>query len=300
MPVGAFTSEAELARSSCAVPANPASTDPGVQRLLLPLEGAGAGAPARYNRAVKPTPKVEPGWHPRTVIIVAAVAVFVINAWVPFGSTALYPLTLFTTWVHEMGHGLTALAFGGEFRSLEIHSNAGGLAYAYAGHGWPDAMVAAGGLLAPPLVGGLLLAFVHRPRTARIVLGVLAGALVLSVVIWVRSTTGVIAMPLVAAVLGWAAWRGFAENPERRVVLVQMLSVSLGLDTLTRMVSYSFMATTSKGQRSDVSAIADNLGGHYLLWGLAITTIALGMLSLGLWRAWRRPGATGAPRGTSG
>lgn len=237
---------------------------------------------------MKPQAQARDGWHPRTVVIVAAVTVFVISAWVPFGSTALYPFTLFTTWVHEMGHGLTALAFGGEFRSLEIDANAGGLAHAYASHGWPDAMVAAGGLLAPPLLGALLLAFVHRPRGARIALGLLAAALVLSLAIWVRSIAGIVAMPLVAAVLGWAAWRGFAENPGRRVVLVQMLSVILGLDTLTRMVSYSFMAKTSAGERSDVSAIADNIGGHYLLWGLAITTIALGVLALGLWRAWRR------------
>jgi hypothetical protein len=224
--------------------------------------------------------------HPRLAILSAAAAVFVISAWVPFGSTALYPLTLFTTWVHEMGHGLAALASGGEFRSLEIHANAGGLAYAYAGHGWPDALVAAGGLLAPPLLGALLLAFVHRPRAARIVLGVLAAALVLSLALWVRSAAGIIAMPLVAALLGWAAWRGFAENPGRRVLLVQVLSVILGFDTLTRMVGYAFMDKTSAGERSDVSAIADNLGGHYLLWGLAITMLALGMLAGGLWRAW--------------
>ena len=242
---------------------------------------------------MKPTRAAVPArtdsWHPRTIIIVAAVTVFVVGAWVPFGSTALYPLTLFTTWVHEMGHGLTALAFGGEFRSLEIHANAGGLAHAYAGHGWPDAMVAAGGLLAPPLLGALLLAFVNRPRAARIVLAGIAAALVLSLAIWVRSAAGIIAMPIVAALLGWAAWRGFAENPGRRVLLVQVLSVVLGVDTLTRMVSYAFMDKTSSGHRSDVSAIADNLGGHYVLWGMAITAIALGVLALGLWRAWRRP-----------
>jgi hypothetical protein len=238
-----------------------------------------------------PTARRRDGWHPSTVIMAAAAIVFVISAWVPFGSIALYPLTLFTTWVHEMGHGLTALALGGEFHTLEIQANAGGVAYAYAAHGWPDALVAAGGLLAPPLLGALLLAFVHRPRAARIVLGVLAAALVLSLAIWVRSAAGLVAMPLVAALLGWAAWRGFAEHPGRRVILVQVLSVILGLDTLTRMVGYAFMDKTSAGQRSDVSAIADNLGGHYLLWGLAITTIALGMLALGLWRAWRRPAA---------
>jgi hypothetical protein len=247
--------------------------------------------PKLTRRATAPTTTGDGGWHPRTVIVVAALVVFVISAWVPFGSTALYPLTLFTTWVHEMGHGLTALICGGEFRSLEIHANAGGLAYAFAGHGWPDALVAAGGLLAPPLVGALLLAFVHKPRAARVVLAVLAAAIVLSLVIWVRSMAGIIAMPLVAALLGWAAWRGFAETPTRRVLLVQMLSVILGFDTVTRMVAYSFMDKTSAGQRSDAAAIADNLGGHHLLWGLAITTIALGMLALGLWRAWRRPDA---------
>jgi hypothetical protein len=228
------------------------------------------------------------GWRPRSIIMVAALTVFVITAWVPFGSTALYPLTLFTTWVHEMGHGLTALLAGGQFHSLEIHGNAGGLAHAYAAAGWPEALVSAGGMLAPPLLGALLLAFVHTPRVARVVLAVLASAIVLSLVVWVRSAAGIIAMPLVAALLGWAAWRGFAGNPGRRVLLVQVLSVILGVDTLTRMVAYSFMDATSAGQRSDVSAIADNLGGHHLVWGLVITTLGLGMLALGLWRAWRR------------
>ena len=43
--------------------------------------------------------------RPRNAILVAAVLVFVVGAWVPFGREALYPLTLFTTWVHEMGTG---------------------------------------------------------------------------------------------------------------------------------------------------------------------------------------------------
>jgi hypothetical protein len=35
-----------------------------------------------------------------------------------------------------------------------------------------------------------------------------------------------------------------------------------------------------------------NLGGSHIWYGLAITVIALGLLALGLWWAWRRP----APR----
>jgi hypothetical protein len=40
---------------------------------------------------------------------------------------------------------------------------------------------------------------------------------------------------------------------------------------------------------SDISNVADHLGGHYVLWGLAITAFALGLLALGLWWAWGRP-----------
>src|SRR5204863_9996218 len=98
---------------------------------------------------------------PRSTILIAAGVYFVVSAWVPFGSTLLYPLTLFTTWVHEMGHGLTALVCGGWFVELEIHADAGGLARAGAATGWPDALVAAGGLLAPPLLGTVILATVH-------------------------------------------------------------------------------------------------------------------------------------------
>ena len=56
-----------------------------------------------------------------------------------------------------MGHGLTALILGGHFTELKIFSNASGLAYSYAGDGVPSGLVAAGGLLAPPIVGALLI-----------------------------------------------------------------------------------------------------------------------------------------------
>ena len=58
--------------------------------------------------------------RPRSAILIAAAALYVTSNWIPFGRQLLYPLTLFTTWVHEMGHGLTAL----------IYKDAGGLAFA--------------------------------------------------------------------------------------------------------------------------------------------------------------------------
>jgi hypothetical protein len=235
----------------------------------------------------------EPPPRPRTTILIAIGVVFVVSQLIPFGGVVLYPLTLFTTWVHEMGHGLTALALGGDFRELQIFGNAGGFArFSLEPEGWKHALVAAGGLLAPPIVGSALLAFVHGPRRARVVLAILAAALVLSIIVYVRSAVGVVAMAAVAALLGWAAWRGFAQNPHRRVVLVQVLGVLLALDTLTRMVSYAFMGKVvvdGEQHASDISKVADGFGGHYLLWGLLIVIVAVGLLALSLWWAWRRP-----------
>lgn len=215
---------------------------------------------------------------------------FVVSSWVPGGPTLLYPLTLFTTWVHEMGHGLTALICGGDFLELVINRDAGGFARAGASHGWPDALVAAGGLLAPPLLGAVILGTVHGPRRARVFLGALAIAIVLSLVFYVRSATGIVAMSAVAAGLAWATWGAFRATPAHRVLLAQFLAVILAVDTLTRMVSYAFMDAIATGQTSDVGHIAENLGGHYKLWGVVITALAVSMLALGMYLAWRPRG----------
>ena len=226
--------------------------------------------------------------RPRTAILIAAAVVFVVGAWVPFGRELLYPLTLFTTWVHEMGHGVTALGLGGQFDSLDIYRDAGGQAAAYAAHGWPDALVAIGGLLAPPVLGAALLAFVHGPRRARTVLAALAVALVVSTIVFVRTPTGVIAMPVVALALGWAAWR---TGREYRAIVVQVLGVVLALDTLTRMVGYAFETSIERGGKrlpSDVDLVVQNVGGLHVMWGLAISGAALGLLATALWWACRR------------
>ncbi len=227
--------------------------------------------------------------RPRHAIALAAVLVFAISAWLPMGRWLLYPLELLSTWVHEMGHGLTALLVGGEFDHLDIYSDGSGLAMCGARPGWPQALVGLGGLLAPPVVGAAILGLVHGPRRARMLLGGLAVALVASVAVFVRSPTGVIAMPVVAVALGWAAW-ALADEPEVRVVIAQTLGVVFALDTLTRMVAYVFMSEVEVDgvvRRSDIQGVADNLGGPYVLWGVAVTAVAVGPLALGLWWAWR-------------
>jgi hypothetical protein len=223
----------------------------------------------------------------RRALLIAAGIAFLLEHVVPFGGWVLYPFTLLATWVHETGHGLAALATGGSFERLEIFWDASGLAYCRVATPVSTALMALGGLWAPPFVGSLLLALVRGPRRARIALSILTMLLLLTLALWVRSPAGVVVVPLAAALLGWAAW---SWRPERRLILTQLIALTLALDTLGRMLGYALVATANIGgqeRKSDVGQIADALGGHHLLWGLAVIAGALMMLAAGAWAASR-------------
>jgi peptidase M50B-like protein len=226
----------------------------------------------------------------RRALVIAVVAAWLLEHVVPFGRLVLYPFTLLATWVHESGHGLAALVTGGSFARLAIFWDASGVAVTSEAPGWPVAITCLGGLLAPPLVGAGLLVFVRGPRRARVALALVAGGLAITLALWVRSTAGLVVMPICAALAGLAAWRW---SERRRLLLAQFIAVTLALDTVGRLFSYAFATTARVGgveQRSDVAQIADAVGGPPLVWGLAVVVVAAALLALGIWLAWRPPG----------
>lgn len=237
---------------------------------------------------VRPTAAEDRGWSPRATFLLATGVVLVVRAFVPFGELMLYPLTLFSTWVHELGHGLTGLAVGGTFESLDVYWNASGVARGTVADGWPRALRAIGGLLAPPLVGAAVLAFARGPRRASLVLWALAGLMLLSVPLWVRSLTGFVVIPLLALAFGALAHKG---SETLRHLGAQLLGVLLGLDAVSR-IDYLFTGEARvAGQTlpSDVAHVADALGGHYLLWGALLAAVSLALVAGGVRIAWLDP-----------
>jgi hypothetical protein len=222
----------------------------------------------------------------RSALLIAAAVYFVVHAFVPFGTTLLYPLTLLGTWVHEMGHGVTALLVGGSFASLDVFGDASGLAHTATRHPWQQGLVAAGGLVAPPIVGAILLAVSKGPRRARVMLAAIAVAIVASLAIWVRSVAGWIALPLDAAAIGaFCVWGG----PRERMVFAQLVGVALAIDTWSGK-GYLFTATATVDgvtRPSDVSSVAGAFGGPYLLWGFFLFVVSCALLAAGLRAAWR-------------
>ncbi|HEX9104517.1 MAG TPA: M50 family metallopeptidase [Polyangia bacterium] len=223
----------------------------------------------------------------RRALVWAVAIAWLLEHVVPFGRLVLYPFTLLATWVHETGHGVAAMATGGRFERLLIFADASGLAETRTASPAANAITCLGGMLAPPLVGALLLAVARGPRRARIALATIAGLLVVTLALWVRSPAGLVVVPACAALLGWAAW---SWAPERRLVLAQFIAITLALDTVGRMVGYALASKATVGgseRTSDVAAVADALGGNHLLWGALVITVALALLAAGLWAAWR-------------
>lgn len=229
------------------------------------------------------------GLSARWALILAVVVLLLVRMLVPFGREMLYPFTLLATWVHEMGHGLTALAMGGELSSLDIFWNGSGLAHTsgVAG-GWPRALVSIGGLLAPPVVGASILAFARGPKRATIALGVLAGLMLISVPLWIRSLTGLTVIPGVAALLALLAVHGGATLKH---VAAQGLGVLLGLDAVFGLDYLFTSSATIDGRElpSDVANVAAGAGGHWLLWGVVLALISIGLVAIGLRVAWMSP-----------
>ncbi|MEM1426613.1 MAG: M50 family metallopeptidase, partial [Cyanobacteria bacterium P01_H01_bin.130] len=124
-------------------------------------------------------------------------AIVTVALWqVPEGRYVLYPFSILATWFHEMGHGLMAIAMGGNFEKLMLYPSGSGLAY-HSGSLFLGrigrALVSAGGLLGPPIAGMLLLRL-STARLSRVQLGLfgLGFVLLLSALLWVRTVFGLV------------------------------------------------------------------------------------------------------------
>jgi len=225
----------------------------------------------------------------QVVYLAIGVAIALFVGWrVPYGWYALYPFTLFATWVHESGHALAAIALGGHVDGLHIFAGTGGDAVVTHWGNWRDGVVCAGGMVAPALVGGLLVLVAGTPRRATVVLGFFALAIVAATLFWLSSIWGGIVLAALAVVLGAVALRG---GPRLRYFVAQFLGVELGLDWIYRL-DYFFSATTGddRNATSDVATLAASTGHllPYWLWGALLAAFSCAVLYLALRIALRR------------
>ena len=230
--------------------------------------------------------------------LVIAVVVVVLLPHVPIVSWAVRPLVWLSTLMHELGHGLAQMALGAGLESLEIWPSGSGVARAERGvDDVGHALIGLGGLIGPAVASALFLVLGVVPRIARgslFVVGV--GCVALAVT--KAAGFAVVVAGLWGAVFLLAA---VALTGERARVALLVFAVDLAGSVFSR-GDYLFTKTAKTGQGelpSDVANIASQLGGHYLVWGLAIAGLSILLLVAGVaafflgesvlarWHRWR-------------
>lgn len=241
---------------------------------------------------------VEPGSQAEAVgrLVIAVIVVLALPA-LPGGAYFIYPFTILTTWFHEMGHGLAAIALGQEFVQLQIFNNGSGLAESRLSSNispFALAAIAAGGPLAPMAAGcALILASAHRAAW-RPALGIMAGAILVSVALYVRSFVGIAVLPLVAALLALIAWRAPAGLTR---FSLQFLGV---LGALSMMRDFNYLFTEEAiidGQQivSDTGQIEEALFLPHWFWAGAILVVSAVMVLASLKYALNEKRLNGIP-----
>jgi hypothetical protein len=123
---------------------------------------------------------------PRRLILPLALAGISLLLWDTF---ALYPFRLFVVFLHEISHGLAAVATGGSIVSIGLSVDEGGVCLTRGG--WPFLILNAG-YLGSLLWGALFLVLGGRRTRARSVVGVV-GAFTLAVtLVYVRTGFGIL------------------------------------------------------------------------------------------------------------
>ena len=213
-------------------------------------------------------------------LIGAAVATIVL--WqVPYGDYILYPFSILATWFHEMGHGLAAILLGGNFEQLQIYADGSGVAY----HSGSllfgrigRALVSAAGPMGPPIAGAILILASRSFKTASISLKILGGFLLLSVLIWVRSLFGVVAIILLGFIILGISFKG---NRWFQGFSIQFLGVQACISTYHQ-VNYLFTPTAGPLGLSDTGQMQRQLFLPYLFWGglMAVASLVILLQSL--------------------
>lgn len=216
------------------------------------------------------------------MLLALAAIVFWLLSKIPFGNTIQWPFIIITTFIHEMGHGLSALLVGGDFIKVEIFHNASGLAYTRTSEGWHRAFVAAGGLIAPSVAGGIFLWSGLNSRRASISFLILSIFILISCLLWVRSSFGLmILIPagLIFLFLSRKSSKGLQH------FLIQFIGVHMLVDTFTRTLSYIFTSTATvsgEARHSDTGVIAESLIGGHLLWACIMGLVTVGIVIISL------------------
>jgi hypothetical protein len=208
----------------------------------------------------------------RTIALLLGLFVVIALLW---GTPIVTPLKIFVVLLHEISHGLAAIATGGEVVRLEINAQQGGVAYTRGGSRF---VTLTAGYLGSMLWGGLILLLASRTKLDRWLSLGIGGFLLLVTLLYVRTTFGfVFALVFSAAMIAMGLLLSERVNDLvlRLIGLTSCLYAILDIldDVLKR-----------PGIGSDADMLAELTGIPSVVWGvlwmaaaIAATTVFLAL-----------------------
>ena len=225
-------------------------------------------------------PRVRNDWRHWVGLLALAIALIVL--WqVPWLSWLVYPFRLFGTFVHELSHGLAALATGGHFQRFSVQPDLSGLAWSAGG---VRMIVTSAGYIGSAIFGGILIALHARWLSARTMLYAMTIVFALLCLLFVRNLFGIASALALTAALLFAT----LKLPEAwRDSLLKVLALQLILD------GYSSLFTVFQLSREGVSQTDAYTMSQLtwlpasawaVIWMLTSTAILVGVLRFAMKR----------------
>ncbi len=222
-------------------------------------------------------------WRQREIMTVLGLGLLMLILWrIPLFGLLFYPFQLFNTFVHELSHGLVAIATGGGFNRFVVRPDLSGTAWSVGGIQW---IIVSSGYIGSALFGGILTILAAWGAPARRVLFWLGVALGLLCLLFVRNLFGIVTGFGLAAGL---MLTGRRLGPLWADGLLLLLAVQAMLNSLDSMFDLVGFSLALGGPRTDAQIMQSATGIPAICWALLWTTISVVILIVSLRVAYYR------------
>jgi len=216
----------------------------------------------------------------RKLRFLAGFTVYFGALWLLWNTPVVYPLKIFVVLLHEVSHGIAAVATGGSIQKIVLDPYQGGATYTVGGNAF--ATLSAGYL--GSLAWGALMVEAARSRRIRpdLVVGLIGGLVVALTILFVRSGFGI----------GFGVLFGLAlaaSAHKLSVAVNRTLLLTLGMtSSLYAILDIKSDILDRPTLESDAFMLSKITGIPTMVWGIIWIVVALAVTALLFRRAYRR------------
>ena len=198
----------------------------------------------------------------------------------------LQPFMIFSTWVHEMCHGMAAILVRGGIQKLYVYKDGSGLCYTWTtgDSNGKRAFVASAGYTGTALIGGFLLLWRRTRRGPTAGLIVTGCAMLLSVALYVRNTFGIAAVLIIGVSILLCGWKLPAQGVLYLYCFLAATCSFNALDSINDLLDIQEGEAYVNGQQTstDAQTVANYWGMTYSFWAVLWLIFGLFMSAIGL------------------